>query len=107
MLGHAGAEKINHVADNVRGIEMVCNEKAPKLHECPECAVAKSQRSPSRITRERIEIPLAEVAIDLMQFDIAYNDVRVRHPDGPIRRALAGEARWVYMLEAPTVSRRG
>ena len=34
------------------------------------------------------------------------NLVRVRHPDGPIRRALAGEARWVYILEAPTVSRR-
>ena len=78
LLGHAGADRIDHVENNVRGITVVQEKHAlaPKVHECPHCAVAKSQRVPSRVTRERLEIPLAEMAIDLVQLGPAFNDDR-------------------------------
>ena len=78
LLGHAGMEPIQHVQDNVRGIT-VTQEKhalAPKVNECTHCAVAKSQRVPSRVPRERLQVPLAEMAIDLVQMGPAYNDDR-------------------------------
>ena len=78
LLGHAGADRVDHTEENVRGITVIANKHAlaPKVHECTHCAVAKSARAPSRVQRERLEIPLAEMAIDLVQFGTAYNDDR-------------------------------
>ena len=76
LLGHAGADRIDHAPDNVRGITLIPSKHAlaPRIQECQHCALAKSQRTPSRVPREHLHIPLAEMAIDLVQLGTAYND---------------------------------
>ena len=55
LLDHAGADRVDHTEENVRGITIIPNK---------------------HVQRERLEIPLAEMAIDLVQFGTAYNDDR-------------------------------
>jgi hypothetical protein len=68
LFAHASKEAIDHLNENVRGIALESDARAPRLQECDTCIEAKSTAQVSRRQPEdQATRPFYRIIIDLVQ----------------------------------------
>lgn len=74
LLGHASRERVEALQENTEGaIVLASTEKVPRTNECDVCARSKSSLNNNRHATAHIPAPFGEVAVDVIQFEPAYN----------------------------------
>ena len=68
LFAHAGKDVIDHLNDNVRGISLDKDARAPRMQECETCIQSKSTAQVSRRqSDDRATRPFYRIVVDLVQ----------------------------------------
>ncbi|EOA88011.1 uncharacterized protein SETTUDRAFT_27948 [Exserohilum turcica Et28A] len=76
LMAHAGSDAIDHLAENVQGIQQPSTGFAPRTIDCEACSQNKAHQIISRRTGHEVGAsrPFETVAIDIIKLDvIGYN----------------------------------